>query len=177
VDVAMAQGDSYDRFFAGVTGAARRVDNVVLAFGVGAGAAFLTTAAGVGTTAPVAPAAGVVAGVAAGQAYEGTRLDRAVNWAVDNTLGRAAPYLASATRSTVSGVSSGLGWVASQGRNLFSGGSSSAAPVSQVRVSSSLVPVGRVSSARIPGGPASIRPGYETNALDVISHQNAMMRR
>jgi hypothetical protein len=114
-----ASGDGYDRFAAGVTGAAKRADNILLARGTGLVAGGLTAVFSGGTAAVAAPMAGAAVGTGVAMRYNTSNSDRAVDGFVGETLGRAEPYLASGSRYVGSALSSASDWAYSTAVSAF----------------------------------------------------------
>jgi hypothetical protein len=115
-----SSGDGYDKFFAGLTGAVKRADNVVVSWGAGVAAAAGMTVLSGGTAVAAAPVAGVAAGTGVGMMYEGWVLDVAWNGFIERTLGQAEPYLASGSRYVGSGIGRAADWAISVGSSAFS---------------------------------------------------------
>lgn len=135
-----AQGDGYDRFFAGLTGAVRRVDNVGVSVGAGVVAAGAVTAGTGGAGGVAAPAVGVGAGIAAGAAYENSRINRFVDSVVDNTLGRAEPYLASGARTVGNAIGGVFSWAGDRIRSAMGGSDRTSGSMASPGRSSGLTP-------------------------------------
>ncbi|MBD1206730.1 MAG: hypothetical protein H9533_21720 [Rhodobacteraceae bacterium] len=114
-----SSGDAYDRFFAGLTGALKRADNVAVSWGVGLGIGLLTAGVSGGTAAAAAPVVGAAAGTGAGMMYEDLSLNRKIDNAIEGTLGQWEPYLASGSRFVGSGIGRAADWVISVGSSAF----------------------------------------------------------
>lgn len=115
-----SSGDGYDKFFAGLTGAVKRADNVAVSWGAGAFAAVVTTGLSGGTAAPAAPVVGVAAGTGAGVWYGKRQANIKFDGFIERTLGQAEPYLASGSRYVGSGIGRAADWAISVGASAFS---------------------------------------------------------